>query len=458
MDIKQNKVDDLNATLKVVIEKADFADKVEKALKEYRKNANISGFRKGMVPMAFIKKQYEKPLIYEEVNKLLQTEVDKYLLDNKIEILGQPIPVEDKKFDWDNDPLEFNFEMGLAPEFDLNIKELEIPYHKIEVADEEVEKYIENFRKQFGKMQEVEEVKEDAYLKGIFYVLDEENKESEHFHATISLSDVKNQDLFIGKKVDERIEVQAQELFKNNSSLQEVFGLEDKEIEEFNPKLSFKIDQVTVHEASEINQELFDKVYGEGEVKTEEEFRDKIKTEAEKMYEGEANRVMLTAGLMELVEKTAFDLPKEFLIKWLKFSRKEPISDKEAEEMYEKSEKGIRFQLVEGKIAKEFEISITPEEVSDKALEAIREQMKIYGAGMKFEDSQLKKFAQSALQNKEEYQRLADQIFAEKMMKIFKENAQLKEKQVSFDDFVEEVKARNAKNQAQENLNYDESE
>lgn len=167
---------------------------------------------------------------------------------------------------------------------------------------------------------------------------------------------------------------------------------------------------------------------------------------------------MLTAGLMELVEKTSFDLPKEFLIKWLKFSRKEPMTEKEAEEMYNKSEKGIRFQLIEGEIAKEFELSVTPEEVSDKALETIKQQMKAYGAGMKFEDEQLKQFAQSALQNKEEYQRLADQIFAEKMMGIFKEKAQLKEKKLSFDDFLEEVKAQNAKNQTQENLNDDESE
>lgn len=458
MEIKQNKVDDLNATLKVVIEKADFTDKVEKTLKEYRKNASISGFRKGMVPMTFIRKQYEKPLIYEEVNKLLQTEIDKYLLDEKIEILGQPIPVEDKDFDWEKDSLEFNFEIGLAPKFDLNIKDLELPYHKIEVTEEEVDKYTENFRKQFGKMQEADEVKNGAYLKGVFYELNEEGKEGEHFHATIALGDVKNADLFLGKKLDERVEVEAKELFDNENRLQEVFGLEDEELKEFNPKLSFKIDQITIHEAAEINQELFDKVYGEDEVKTEEEFRAKIKEEAEKMYESEADRVMLTTGLMELVEKTSFDLPKEFLIKWLKFSRKEPMTDKEAEEMYNKSEKGIRFQLIEGEIAKEFELSVTPEEVSDKALETIKQQMKAYGAGMKFEDEQLKQFAQSALQNKEEYQRLADQIFAEKMMGIFKEKAQLKEKKLSFDDFLEEVKAQNAKNQTQENLNDDESE
>lgn len=458
MEIKQNKVDDLNATLNVVIEKADFTDKVEKTLKEYRKNASISGFRKGMVPMTFIRKQYEKPLIYEEVNKLLQTEIDKYLLDEKIEILGQPIPVEDKDFDWEKDSLEFNFEIGLAPEFDLNIKDLELPYHKIEVTEEEVDKYTESFRKQFGKMQEADEVKNGAYLKGVFYELNEEGKEGEHFHATIALGDVKNADLFLGKKLDERVEVEAKELFDNENRLQEVFGLEDEELKEFNPKLSFKIDQITIHEAAEINQELFDKVYGEDEVKTEEEFKAKIKEEAEKMYESEADRVMLTAGLMELVEKTSFDLPKEFLIKWLKFSRKEPMTDKEAEEMYNKSEKGIRFQLIEGEIAKEFELSVTPEEVSDKALETIKQQMKAYGAGMKFEDEQLKQFAQSALQNKEEYQRLADQIFAEKMMGIFKEKAQLKEKKLSFDDFLEEVKAQNAKNQTQENLNDDESE
>lgn len=458
MNITQNKVDDLNATMKVVIEKSDYAEKVEKALKDYRKNANISGFRKGMVPMTLIKKQYEKPLIYEEVNKLLQSEIDKYFLDNKIEILGQPIPVEDNNFDWDAETLEFNFELGLAPTFDLNLKDLEIPYHKIEVSEEEVDKYIENFRRQYGKMQEGEEVKDSSYLKGVFYELNEKGEEEgSHYHANVSVSDLKDVDGFVGKKKDEKIEVNPHELFKDELQMQEIFGLEDNEVASFTDKLSFKINQITNHELAEIDKDLFAKVYGDEPIETEEDFRSKVKAEAEKMYVGEADRVMLTAGLMELVEKNKFDLPKDFLIKWLKFSRKEPITDEQATEMYEKSEKGIRFQLVEGKVASEYKLSVTPEEVMTKALDAVKQQLKAYGGGMNFEEEQIKQIAQSALQNQEEYQRLADQVFAEKMMTIFKENAKLNEKVVSFDDFVEDVKKQNEKNQPKENVNNDES-
>lgn len=447
MNVTHSKVDNLNATLQVSIEKSDYQEKVNKALKNYRKNANVPGFRKGNVPMSLVKKQYEKPLIYEEVNKLLQSSVNDYLNKNEVEILGQPLPIENKDFNWDNDPLNFEFELGLAPDFEVNLKEMKIPYHKINVSDEEVEKYVDNFRMRYGKMSQAETASEGAYLKGIFYELDENgNETSEHYHATIAFNDLKTRELFEGKKKDERVEISAQELFQDEKKLASTFGLEDEEVKDFNKKLNFKIQEITSHQKAEMNQEFFDKVYGEGEVDSEESFRNKVKEESEKMYEQEADRVMLTNGLLQIVENTQIELPKEFLIKWLQFSNKEVNSPEQAEQMYNNAEKGLYFQLAEGKVANQFNVSVTKEDIEEKAIDAVKNQMTMYGAsGIDLEEKMLKNIALQALQDENQYKQLADQVFAEKMIKVFKENATLKTKNVSFEEFVEEVKAQNEK-------------
>lgn len=446
MNVTYNKVDDLNAVLSVAIEKADYAEKVEKALKNYRKNANVPGFRKGFVPMGLVKKQYEKPLIYDEVNKLLQESVNKYLNDNKVEILGQPLPKEDKSFNWDNETLKFEFELGLAPEFEVDLAEVEIPYHKITVSDDEVEKYIENFRLSYGKMSEAEEVGEGAYIKGVFYELDENGEEtSAHYHANIFHKDLKDKKVFDGKKKGDKVEIEAKDIFEDQDKLAQTFGLEDGEIADFNKKLVYKIQDIVNHQKAEINQELFDKVYGEGVVDSEEAFRAKVKEEAEKMYVAEADRVMLTNGLLNLVENKKFDLPKEFLLKWLQFSNQNVDSTEKAEEMYNNAERGMRFQLVEGRVANKYDVSVTREDVEKQAIDAVKQQMKMYGASLNFDDEMLKGIAQQSLQDENQYRQLADQVFAGKLITLFKQNAKLQEKEVSFEDFVEEVKAQNEK-------------
>ena len=446
MNVTHVNADDLSAVLTVSIDKADYTDKVDSALKNYKKNANVPGFRKGHVPMGLIKKQYEKPLIYEEVNKLLQENVDKYLTENKIEILGQPLPKEDKSFDWDNDTLKFEFELGLAPQFDVNLEDITLPYHKIQVSDEDVDKYIENFRMRYGKMSEAETAAEGAYLKGVFYELDENGEETaEHYHATIAFNDLKSKELFEGKKKDEKVEVDAKEIFEDDEKLATTFGLEQDEVADFNKKLVFKIQSITNHEKAEMNQEFFDKIYGEGEVDSEEAFRAKVKEESEKMYVEEADRVMLTNGLLHLVENTKFDLPKDFLVKWVQFSNQEADTPEKAEEMYKGAEKGMRFQLVEGKVANKFDISVTKEDIEEQAIEMVKKQMAMYGAGMNFDDDMLKNIAQQALQDEKQYRQLADQVFAGKMLQVFKDNVKLEDKEVSFDEFLEDVKAQNEK-------------
>lgn len=449
MNITQSKVDDLNSLLTVTIEKSDYKATIDKQLKDYRKNANVPGFRKGHIPMGLIKKQYEKPLIYEEVNKILQTGINEYISENKINILGNPLPKADENFDWDSDELKFEFELGLAPEFDIELSEITVPYYKIEVAEEEVDKYIDNFRTRYGKMSKGEKVEEGAVLKGVFHELGEDDKideAAEHYHSTIYFNDLKAKELFEGKKIEDVVVVNAQDLYEEEQTLKDVLGAELEE--GYNKKLSFKINEISKHEKAEIDQELFDKIYGEGTVSTEEEFRAKVKEESEKMYAGEADRVMLSGALMQITESAEFKLPETFLKKWLKFNNQEPKTDEEIDKIYQDAEKGMRYQLVEGKLAEKYNIEVTQEDISNQAKEAIKQQMAMYGVSPdNLKDEMLQSLAMSSLENDEERQKLADQVFSIKILEILKENINLDEKNVSFDDFIEEVKKQNEKAQ-----------
>lgn len=450
MNFTQSQIDDLNAVLTVTVEKADYADKVAADLKNYRKNANVPGFRKGQVPMSMIKKQYEMPLIYEEVNKLLQSGVENYLRENKIDILGQPLPKADENFSWEAEELNFSFDLGLAPDFEVDLEKVEIPYHKIEVSEEDVDKYVDNFALRYGKMSAADEVKEGAVLKGVFHEVGEDGKVAEggeHYHSTLRFDDLKAKDAFEGKKVEDKITVASKDLYEDENLLAETLGLE--EAGDFDKTLQFKINEIVNQEKAAIDQDLFDKVYGEGEVDSEEAFRAKVKEEAEKMYEGEADRVMLSAVLMDLVENSSFDLPDEFLKKWLKFNSEEPKTDEEVEKIYNDAKKGMRYQLIEGKIADKFEIEVKQEDILDQAVKMIKQQMQMYGiSNPEMDDNQLKQIAMSSLQNENEYKRLADQVFAEKMLAVVKDKVKLVEKTLSFDEFVEEVKKQNEKAEA----------
>jgi len=440
MNITQNNIDDLNAVLTVIIEKEDYQEKVEKVLKDYRKNATIKGFRKGQVPMSFIKKQYEKAVIFDEVNQLLQQGINEHIQKEKISILGNPLPIADESFDWDADQLKFEFELGLAPEFDVDLSKVEVETYKVKVDEEEVQKYVENFAKRFGSMKSLDKVAKDGEvnIKVIIKELDEDKKvvegglEKETFLFTEEIANAKD---FHGKKVGDVVVVNSKDLYEDPMNLENTLGLTAEEIATFDKDLEVTIKEITAMEASEINQELFDKVYGEGAVKDEAEFRQKIREEAEKMYARETDRQMMNDVVKSLIDITKFDLPNDFLSRWLHQTNDKIESLEAAKEQLVKEEEGLRYQLIESKVAEKYELNVEYADVEATAKKLIKEQLAMYGqTNMPEED--LEKIVQSSLQNQEEFRRMADQVFADKMMQAFKENAKLTQKEVTFDEFV----------------------
>jgi len=384
--------------------------------------------------MSFVKKQYEQAVIFDTVNDLLQKSVSDYINTEKLSILGNPVPVI-KDIDWDAEQLNFDFELGLAPEFDVDLSKIEIENYKVKVADEEVQKYVDNFAARFGSLKSLAEAEAEAVLK-----VDAKVEGQEEAKATfVRLEDLKDASAFIGKKVGDVVEVNTNDIFDTaEEAAQEL----NAEVSEEGVKVTYTIKEINKTEKSEINQELFDKVYGEGTVDSEEAFRNKIKEESENMYNKESDKQIINDVVAKLVETIKFDLPLEFLTKWLQTSNENITSEEQAKEELAKMDKGLRYQLIEAKIAEVNNVEVTAEEVKEAAFAAIKDQLKMYGQTSIPEET-LQQIAMSALQNQEEYNRLSYQAFTDKMLAIFKNNVKLNEKEVTFDEFVDIITEKN---------------
>ncbi|ADX68154.1 trigger factor [Weeksella virosa] len=439
MNITKNTTGNLSAVISVAIDKADYQEKVDDVLKQYKKTANIKGFRKGHVPMSFVKKQYEKPVIFDVVNELLQKELNNYINEEKISILGNPIPVAQDNIDWDADQLTFDFEIGLAPEIEVDLKAIEVPAYEIYVSDEEVDKYVKNFAQRYGKMENVDTVEENTVLK--VEVKEKENEDAVK-NAYIRLDEVKDQKVFVGKKVNDTFDINTKEIFEEEENAENVFNLSKEAFVDGGVELVMTIKEINKITDAAIDQELFDKVYGEGSVDSEEAFRDKIKSESEKMYAKETDRQLMNEVVEKVIENTKVELPEEFLIKWLQFSNENITSEEQAKDELEKISKSLKYQLIESRLAEAKEIEVTADEVKAEAEKAIREQLAMYGQNAIPEET-MQSIIGSALTNQEEYNRLSYQVFTDKMLAVYKEGVKMSPKKVTLDEFIAIVTKEN---------------
>ena len=438
MDITRENTDALNAVVKVDIIVDDYQPKVDKILVDYRKKADIPGFRKGHVPMGMIKKQYEKSVMIDEVNKLLQDSLNKYLTEEKIEILGNPIPRSQENFTWDTKNFSFEFELGLVPQFEVNLTpKKKITQYVINADDSLIDKEVENLQSRYGKMSAVDIINENTNVTGTFV---NEEKEIEN-KSTINLSDIKgktNLKKFVGSKVGDIIELKTKSLFSDDSKLMGALGLSNEEVEGLNIKVLFTIEETTEIELADLDQELFDKLFTDGSVKSVTELRNKIKEDAEKQFLQQADQQLLNSVTEFLIDNTSFDLPSEFLQKWLATAGEKQLTPEEAAEEYNKSEKGLRYQLIQEKILKENDIKLDYEELKEYAKGFIRTQMAQFG-NMNPEDAELDDIANRILGNQEEAKKLQDQLMSQKLMTFYKEKMTFKTKKVTYEGFVKEV-------------------
>jgi trigger factor len=438
MDITRENIDALNAVVKVDIIADDYQPKVDKILVDYRKKADIPGFRKGHVPMGMIKKQYEKSVMIDEVNKLLQDSLNKYLTEEKLEILGNPIPRIQEDFSWDTKSFSFEFELGLVPQFEVNLtSKKKITQYVINADKSLIDKEVENLQSRYGKMSAVAIISEKTNVTGTF-VNEEKNIENK---STINLSDVKgkaNLKKFVGSKVGDVIELKTKGLFSEESKLMGALGLTKDEIDGLNIKVLFTIEETTEIELADLDQELFDKLFTDGSVKSVTELRNKIKEDAEKQFQQQADQQLLNSVTEFLIDNTSFDLPSEFLQKWLATAGEKQLTPEQATEEYNKSEKGLRYQLIQDKILKDNDIKLDYEELKDYAKGFIKTQMAQIG-NMNPEETELDDIANRILGNQEEAKKLQDQLLSQKLMTFYKEKMTFKTKKVNYEGFIKEV-------------------
>jgi len=438
MNITKENIDALNAVIKVAIVADDYRAKVDQMLSDYRKKADIPGFRKGHVPMGMIKKQYEKSIMIDEVNKLLQDSLNTFLTEEKIDILGNPIPKIDKDFSWDSETFSFEFELGLAPQFEVDLtSKKKVTQYIISADDALIDKEVENLQSRYGKMSAVDVIKDKTNVTGTF-VNEQQQIENK---STINLSDLKgkaNLKKFVGNKVGDVIELKTKGLFSDNHKLEGALGLSNDQIHGLDIKVSFTIEETTEIELADLDQELFDKLFTDGSVKTVSELRKKIQEDAEKQFQQQADQQLLNSVTEYLIDNTSFDLPAAFLQKWLATAGEKELTPEQAIEEYNKSEKGLRYQLIQEKIIKDNDIKLDYEELKEYAKGFIRSQMAQFG-NMNPEDTELDDIANRILANQEEAKKLQDQLLSQKLMTFYKEKMTFKTKKVTYEAFIKEV-------------------
>jgi len=438
MQITRKDLDALNSTLTITLEQNDFAEKVLKVLNDYRKNANIPGFRKGHVPMGMIKKQYETPVTADEVNKILQENLNKYINDEKLELLGNPLPKMQEEINWKADTIDFDFELGLSPQFEVKLKgKKAVTYFQIEADKKMIDEQLSHIQKQYGKLESSLKV-----TKGTELSVEIKNEEAAIDTTPViefdQIKGKKNIQSFSEAKIGDTLELKTKNLFTEESAAARAFGVTVTQLDELPKTVTLTIKEVNKRILADLDQELFDKLYEAGTVSSVTELKTKVKEGIEKQFEPQSEQKLLNDITESLIKNTKFDLPKEFLIKWLQNSGEKPLTEEEAREEYEKSEKGIRYQLIEGAIIKEQNLQIKFEELQSFAKDLIKQQMAQYGQTVP-EEKELNDIAARIFANQEETKRLSDQLMSKKLLDFFKENAGIKTKKVNYTDFVKEA-------------------
>ncbi|HKK12120.1 MAG TPA: trigger factor [Flavobacteriaceae bacterium] len=437
MNITRENIDELNAIVKVDIAKEDYSDKVEKILSDYRKSANIPGFRKGHVPMTLVKKQYGKAVLVDEVNKLLQDALNKYLTEEKLDVLGNPLPKPQDNLDWDADKFTFEFELGLAPDFEVNLKPKKaiVQYHII-ADDKMLKNQVEHIRKQYGKLVSQDTVAKDSEITGVF----ENEDKGINNSTTLTLDKLKSktaEKALVGTKVGDVLTLKTKGLFKDDHDLMHFLKVSHDDAHGLDIDVTFTIKEINKRELANLDQELFDRLFGKGAVNSVNELKQKIKEDSEKQFAQQADQKLLNDVTEHLVENTKFDLPVSFLQKWMQTAGEEQMDADQAKEEFEKSEKSMRYQLIESKLIETHNLQVTFDDIKEHAKQAVKIQMAQFGQTDPT-DKELEDISARVLSNKEEVKRLSEQLMSQKLLNLYKSEVNLKVKEITYDDFVKE--------------------
>jgi trigger factor len=446
MNVTRQEVNAGTALLTVQVSTADYQGKVSASLEKYRKQAKIPGFRPGKVPMGLVQKQYGKSVLAEEINKLVSDALYQHVSENKLEILGNPIPKEDieVKGDFDNPgDFEFTYEIGFAPAIQLELgPKTKYDYVKVKIDDTLLNKQVDDLRRRYGKLTSVEEVGDTDMILAQFVELNEDGsiKEGGVMHSSTTsmefVEDKKAKKALVGKKVGDKVTIAASAITRGDSDKAAMLGLKPEELANHGDSYQMTINDVKRIELAELNQELFDKLFGEGAVSSEKELRERIAADLDQMFANDSDRLLTREVYRDLVEKTPVALPDDFLKRWIRLSNEKPISAEQVEAEYDNYAKDLKWQLIQGHIFKANDIKLDQKEAIDYTKMLIANQYAQYGIPAP-EEAELTSQAAKALSNREEANRIYDMLAEMKLTEYFKNTVKLNTKEVAYDAFVE---------------------
>lgn len=449
MEITRENIDDLNGLIKVTIKPEDYQHKVKSTLEKYRKTAKIPGFRPGHVPISLIQKQYGKSVLAEELNKLTNDGIYNYISENNLDILGNPIPSKnnDVKGDFNNPKdFEFSFDLGFAPKFDLPINEkTKFNYNLVNVDKELLNKQVSDLRRRYGKLSTVDVSEENDMLVGAFNELKNDGTLKENGvsnSSTISLEFLSDKNIrkeLSGRKIGEIINLDIDKVSKGDKDKAALLGIKEEELEGVGNNFQFTVNEIKRMELSELNTDFFDKLFANGEVKTENEFYEKIEEDLKNMFAKESDRLLTKNAYDYLLDKTKLSFPEDFLKRWIKLSNDQPLTDEQIDAEFQGYLKSLKWQLIQNKIFVENNISIGNEEILNYTKSLLIGNYSQYGMPAP-DDKELTETAQKLLKNKEQANGVYNQLTEIKLTDYFKQNLNLTEKKLSYDEFVEATK------------------
>lgn len=444
MNITRENIDDLNAVLKVKIGKSDYEDKVETVLKDYRKKATIKGFRPGMVPIGLIKKMYGRAVQIDEINKVVTDNILKYLADVKLEILGDPLPKADEKEIIDFDTQEdftFSFEVGLAPTVELKLsKKNKVNQYEIIIDEKMRNDYLDNYTRRYGELNKAELTEEKDVIKGKIEAIDINGNVVPEGHAVEDTSlgidiikDKKIKKAFIGKNIGDSIDFDLKKAYPNNTEIAGILHKKKEEVEDLEGNFRFTINEISRFHPAKLGKELFDKIFGEGVVNTEAEFMKKIEEEIAVNLKRESDFKLMMDIKSLAMEKTDFQLPEEFLKRWL-LRVNEKATVEQIDKEFDSFIKDLKWQLIRNKVARDNEVKISEEELQKESENITRHQFQQYGL-FYATDEQIAKYAMETLKREEDAKRITDKILEEKVIVLMKELVMLENKDVTVEEF-----------------------
>ena len=445
MNITRENINNVNAVINITIEKADYEKQVEDVLKDYRQKASIPGFRPGKAPKGLIQKKFGMAVLVDEVNKLLSQNLSKFLVDEKLSILGEPLPNEEKQaaINWESDEnFVFSFDVAIAPEVKIILdKNDTFKYYKIAVSDEMIHQQEDMAASQLGQNVPAEEAKDDSTVRGDFVQIDSEGNEVEGGIAPksvlIAVDRIKNEDIkksFVGCKKDDIIIFDPVKAFEDRHEVGHMLNISHEEGDKLDSEFKYSVTEILQFEKAVLDEELFKKLYGEEtEVKTIEDFRNRIREELANNLIFSSDHKFAQDVHEALMEKTEVELPESFLKRWLLAVNKE-MTEEQIDKDFEGFMKDLKWQLIKDSVAKESQISVTPEEAGEFAKKMALAQYQQYGI-YDVPEEQLESFARMIIEKPEEEDRIYKKIQEDKVIYAIREKVTIEEEEVSQEDF-----------------------